>query len=363
MDKILAAPGRYVQGPGTLDRLADYVGKLGDKPLVIVDKNVREFLGDKLTQVMAGQLDPIMEPFRGESSRQEVMRLQELGADKANVVIGVGGGKTIDTAKAVAYYLKAPVAIVPTIAATDAPTSALSVLYTEDGVFDEYLVLPANPDLVLVDTRIIASAPARFLSSGMGDALATYFEAEACAKSNAVATAGGVQTLAARQLARLCFETLMEYSEQALWAAEHKVITPALEYIVEANTLLSGLGFESGGLAAAHAIHNGFTALEETHVVYHGEKVAYSTIVQMVLEGRSSEEIEEVIDFCIAVNLPVTLAQLGIEKPDPQRLMLAAEAATKPEETIHNMPFPVTAEMVRDAIIAADAIGSALLGN
>jgi len=98
-------------------------------------------------------------------------------------------------------------------------------------------------------------------------------------------------------------------------------------------------------------------------VVYHGEKVAYSTIVQMVLEGRSSEEIEEVIDFCIAVNLPVTLAQLGIEKPDPQRLMLAAEAATKPEETIHNMPFPVTAEMVRDAIIAADAIGSALLGN
>ena len=98
-------------------------------------------------------------------------------------------------------------------------------------------------------------------------------------------------------------------------------------------------------------------------MAYHGEKVAYSTIVQMVLEGRSSEEIEEVMDFCIAVDLPVTLAQLGIKKPDTQRIMLVAEAAVQPEETIHNMPFPVTAEMVRDAILAVDAIGNALLGS
>lgn len=55
-------------------------------------------------------------------------------------------------------------------------------------------------------------------------------------------------------------------------------MTPALEHIVEANILLSGLGFESGGLASCHAIHNGFTVLEQTHKYYHGEKVAFGTL-------------------------------------------------------------------------------------
>ena len=135
------------------------------------------------------------------------------------------------------------------------------------------------------------------------------------------------------------------------------MITPAVELVVEANTFLSGIGFESGGLAAAHAIHNGFTALEETHHYYHGEKVAFSTIVQLVLENRPTEEIFEVIDFCRAVGLPTTLRELGIGSADPERLRQVARAATAPDETIHNMPFPVTEEAVLNAIIAADALG------
>jgi glycerol dehydrogenase len=359
VDRVLIAPGRYVQGPGTIDRLDEYVAPLGDRPLIVIDKTVMRLWGEHITNSVSNHLAPLLEPFGGECSRNEIIRLQERAGDKANAVIGIGGGKTIDTVKAVAYYLNVPAVVVPTIAATDAPTSALSVIYTESGVFEEYLLLPRNPDLVLLDTTLIAKAPPRFLASGMGDALATYFEAEACAASAARSMAGGRITLAARSLARLCYETLLEYGEQALWAAERQVVTPALEYIVEANTLLSGLGFESGGLAAAHAIHNGLTALEETHDAFHGEKVAFSTLVQLVLEGRPTEEIEEVIGFCMAIGLPLTLNQLGVTQAQPHRIMEVAKAATKEDETIHNMPFPVTAEMVRDAILAADAMGTA----
>ena len=148
----------------------------------------------------------------------------------------------------------------------------LSVIYTPEGVFDHYLVLPTNPNLVLVDTGIVARAPVRLLVAGMGDALATWFEADASAASSAKNLPGGSVTQAALALAGLCYDLLMEHGYRAMLAVEKGVVTEDVEKVVEANTLLSGLGFESGGLAAAHAIHNGITALEETHPFYHGER-------------------------------------------------------------------------------------------
>ena len=165
--------------------------------------------------------------------------------------------------------------------------------------------------------------------AGMGDALATKFEAEASAQRRLTTMAGGAPTASALALANLCFETLMKYGETARLAVARKAITPAVERIVEANTYLSGIGFESGGLAAAHAIHNGFTVLEETHKYYHGEKVAFSTIVQMVMEDRPIEELLEVIDFCQAVGLPTSLAELGLENASVSQLRKVAEAATR----------------------------------
>jgi len=122
--------------------------------------------------------------------------------------------------------------------------------------------------VVLVDTWVVANAPARLLVSGMGDALATRFEAEASNMHRLETMSGGVSTASAQALSKLCYDILIEYGLMAKEAVEKKVVTPALEKVVEANTLLSGLGFESGGVAAAHSIHNGLCALEETHGVF-----------------------------------------------------------------------------------------------
>jgi len=134
-------------------------------------------------------------------------------------------------------------------------------------------------------------------------------------------------------------------------------VTPAVEAIVEANTLLSGLGFESGGLAGAHAVHNGLTVLKETHDKFHGQKVAFGVITQMVLEGRSSRDVDQVLNFCLTVGLPVCLEDLGVSSPSRDDIRKVAEATTAAGETIHATWFPVTAEMVESAIWAADALG------
>lgn len=305
----------------------------------------------------------VFDYFNGECCKTEINRLiGVMEKEGCDLVIGIGGGKILDTAKAVAYYRHTPVVICPTIASTDAPCSALSVIYTEKGVFEEYLFLPSNPDMVLMDTEVIAQSPVRLTVSGMGDALATYFEARAVLAKDALTCAGGHGTLAAHALAKLCFDTLMEEGVKAKLALEAGACTPAVEKIIEANTLLSGIGFESGGLAGAHAIHNGFTVLEECHHMYHGEKVAFGTITQLVLEDMPADELEDVIGFCIDVGLPVTLKELGVEEVTKEKIMAVAEAACAETDTLHNMPFEVTPEKVYAAIMAADAYGNYFKG-
>ncbi len=359
MSQVIISPSRYVQGKGEIGQLAQHLQPLGHTFLIIGTQSGLARVEKQLAASFAGtDLTYHLEPFGGECSRNQVARLRQVVKDQGcDAIVGIGGGKTLDTAKAVAYYEQAPVAIVPTIASTDAPCSALSVLYTDAGVFEEYLFLPTNPNIVIMDTDLVVKAPVRLLVSGMGDALATYFEARAAAAANANNCAGGQCTVAALGLAKLCYETLLRDGLNAKLAVERQVCTKAVERVIEANTLLSGLGFESGGLAGAHAIHNGLTALTACHQMYHGEKVAFGTLTQLVLENAPNEELETVLDFCSAVGLPLTLADLGVTQVKEEEIRQVAELAAAPTDTIHNMPFPVDAEMVYAAIVAADAIG------
>ena len=363
MDRIIQSPGKYIQGADVLSRLGGYLKPMAQCWLVVGDKFVLSFAQESLQKSLnAAELAFDIVPFGGECSQHEIDRLRVV-AEKAGceAVVGIGGGKTLDTAKALAHFMGVPVAIVPTIASTDAPCSALSVIYTDDGEFDRYLLLAHNPNMVIVDTRIVAGAPSRLLAAGIGDALATWFEARACSRSGAKTMAGGQCTQAALALAELCYNTLLEQGEKAMLAAEQHVVTPALERVVEANTYLSGVGFESGGLAAAHAIHNGLTAIPDAHHFYHGEKVAFGTLVQLVLENAPRDEIETVASLCSAVGLPITLAQLGIKTDIPAKMRIVAEAACAEGETIHNMPGGATVDQVYAALLVADQYGQRFL--
>lgn len=369
MRKAFICPTKYVQGQDELLNLGYFIKVFGDSALLIAHKDDIERVKDKLDSTAKRFGVTFVESnFKGECSREEVARLQELAKEnKCACTIGLGGGKAIDTAKCVAQGDN--LIIVPTIAATDAPTSHSAVLYTPDGAFDDYAYFKQSPSVVLVDTTVIAKAPTRFLVSGMGDALSTYFEARATASSYSNVNAGlpcgyreglcgeAKGTNTALALAKLCYETLINDGVKAKVSSDCNLVTPALENIIETNILLSGLGFESGGLAAAHAIHDGLTILEGTHKYFHGEKVAFGTIAQLVLENAPKEEIEEVLEFCLQVGLPVCLEDIGVETITEEELKEVAEKACIKEESIYSMPFPINVDEVAAAIITADSIG------
>ena len=367
MLSVFSCPSRYTQGKNATQVLGQEMGALGlDGPaLILAGKTAVRMLLETWRKTLGDAGIPFeIHQFGGECSLAEIERVKN-SARRMNgrVIIAAGGGKALDTGRAAAADLDLPVVNCPTIASSDAPCSALSVIYSEEGVFHQYRFYRRNPDLVLVDTAVIARSPVRLLVAGMGDALATMFEARTCVEGSVKNMRGGGSTQSALALAELCYRTLLNDGTDAKLAVEAQAVTPALERLVEANTLLSGLGFESSGLAAAHAIHNGLTVAPATHPFSHGEKVAFGTLVQLVMEGKPQKLIEEVLSFSTSVSLPITLAEVGLRDAPLDMLEQVAARATAKGETIHNEPFDVGPDMVTDGILAADAIGRAWKEN
>jgi glycerol dehydrogenase len=359
MLKKAVFPGKYIQGPGAIGELPALIKLLGDQGLIFASPSIKEkVLPQCGLNPNAGGI-PI-ERFGGECCEDEVTRLGTIISEKqVDVLVGMGGGKTIDTAKIAADRANIPVIVIPTIASTDAPCSGCAVLYSSDGVFETMYYQKTNPAAVLVDVDIIAAAPTRFLVAGMGDALATWFEARSCNRTQSPNECGGYSTQVGLHIAKLCYDTLLTHGSSAIIANENRIVTPALEHIVEANILLSGLGFESAGLAAAHSIHNGLTALTETHSFYHGEKVAFGVLAGLQLTDASNDESATVFSFCEEVGLPTTLAGIGLVNADQKRLMQAAEKACAPDQPIHHEAGIIDSQKVLNAMLSADALGRA----
>lgn len=305
---VYGGPGRYVQGPGELSRQGRYLSWLGCAAYVLFDQGTEDRL---CKQIVDGFLDedlsePFFKIYDGPCTEDAVVEMaKEARAEYCDMVVGIGGGKILDIAKAVAFYAEVPLCVCPTAASMDGPCSAISVLYHEDGSFDHYLMLEKNPDLVVVDTNVVAAAPLRMTVAGMGDALATYFEARSCAAAHGANEHGGAPGHLALVAARACYDTLME----------------------------------CGGLALAHAIANGLTILPECRAM-HGEAVAFGLVVQLRLER--APELDQVLEFCQRVGLPTTLEELGLGEISDADLQGVANAVFRNERNMANEQAKVT---------------------
>ncbi|MFG1343327.1 glycerol dehydrogenase [Xanthobacter autotrophicus DSM 431] len=333
--KVFGAPRRYIQGAGALDVLGTELARIARNVVLVIDPIVDEAHGSRIAASCAEagvQLRRLR--FGGECSPAEVERLEaELGGNVPDLVAGAGGGKCIDVGKALANRLKTRAATIPTIASTDAPTSHNYVMYDAHHRLLAVEKLPANPDLVLVDTQVIAEAPRQLFLAGIGDAVVKLFEVERCIKANGRNIFGADPVYSALILARGCYEVLRDHAEAALAAVDRRKADENLEKVVEATVLMSGLSFESGGLSLSHSMTRGLSAVPKYAHALHGFQVAYGVLVQLVLEGRDEAFMGDIFAFFERIGLPTSLVALAGAAPTAEeastiaRLTLAAPHA------------------------------------
>lgn len=357
MIRVFGSPHRYVQGPGALAQLGQWTDQLGARPVLIADHAIMPLLMPLFQVAYSGRALPPIIDFEGEITFAAIARLTDTARPHSpSVIVGIGGGKALDAAKGVAHALKCPMVTVPTIASTDAPTSKAIAIYDEHHRMVAVEQMQRNPELVLVDTNLIAKAPVRFLRAGIGDALAKKFEAEASRSAGGLTAHGAPPLLAGLLLAEGCYVTLRQHAVAALKAVEAGSPDEALEMVVEACVLLAGLGFENSGLSIAHAMTRGLMAAASTTRAQHGDHVAYGLLIQLMLEPRDPAFIADLISFYESVGLPVTLRALGGTSPGSDELMLIAERSmTAPH--VRNMPVTVTPAAMVAAMIALEQRG------
>jgi glycerol dehydrogenase len=335
--RTLGLPRQYTQGPGALDALGTLLQAFPGPYAVVLDDIVRDVLGERLlTALEALPSPPLMLRFGGECTLAEIERLTSEAQNVAcRAVVAVGGGKTLDCGKGIARRLGLPITVVPTVASNDAPTSRLIVIYDENHAITEVERLPWNPDLVVIDTEVIARSPVRFLRAGIGDAISKRFEAEQVRRARGLNFFGTRPLDAAGLIADQTYRTIRTYAADAIAACERHEVTPALEHLVEAAVLFSGVGFENGGLSIAHALTRGLTAAPATRKALHGEMVAYGLLLQLRLGDGQGELLDDLLDFYRTIGLPRNLGDLGAQRIEQGLVQEIAERTAQAPYIAH----------------------------
>ena len=349
------APAQVLRGENCLANSGKAISKLGVRPLVVGGNQtitvIKPFLEPALT---TEKLVSQFASYSPECAESSLVKLKDAAQKhQADLIIGVGGGKALDSAKLLAHQCELPIVTIPTSGATCAAWTALSNVYSEAGAFQYDVTLSRCPDLLILDYGLVRTAPQRTLVAGIGDAIAKWYEAS-------VSSGNSTSTLliSAVQQARILRDILFQKSAIAI----KNLNSDEWREVVDATVLLAGVIGGIGGAdcrtVAAHAVHTGLTYILEAHNALHGEKVAYGILVQLRLEEMvqgnqlAASARQQLLQFYDEIGLPKTLEDLGLENISLAQLRHAAAIATKPQSDIHRLPFSISPEQLAAAMVS-----------
>ena len=347
----------YSIGETPYETVAEVCKPYGTKALLVGGKTALACGKARLEQALRGSDVEILQSvlYGQDCTFSNVEKIQKLVEElNVDMIFGMGGGKALDTAKAAGYQTGKPVFTFPTIAATCAASTALSVMYREDGSFDCFYFYPRPAVHCFIDLTIIAQAPAIYLQAGMGDTIGKFFECHFSARGDKLEHSSAL----GREISNMCYAPLLEYGEQALFDCEQNLVSTELEQAVLANIISTGLVslsvLDEYNCAIAHSVYYGLVLLpgfEEQWL--HGNVVAYGVLVQLAVD-QDLEEAKRLKAFLQKLKIPTTLKEMNVSTAREVLNPVLEETVSGPD--MEHIPYPVSEDMVYNAIKVIEAL-------
>ncbi|MBG0753325.1 MULTISPECIES: iron-containing alcohol dehydrogenase family protein [Pectobacterium] len=361
----IQAPQTYLNRDGVIRSVGDYAAPYANTILIITSPQAWKTTADAVERNLNEHgLRYQVEFLPGDCTKPAIEALTaQARAFNAELILGIGGGRVLDVAKAVGDILgQLPVIAVPTIAATCAAWSPISVIYSDSGAHNGPFPLTRLPVWVLVDSEIIAHSPSRYLKAGIVDALAKWYEFQPYLRHGD----DGLALALKAQAAKLAVETFNTYGEQAIADNEQGLVTPALRRVIDAVIALAGVANsmkdEVPRIGVAHAIHNSMTRLPELHDWLHGEKVGFGLAAQAFLEHDNDADREELFAQLRRYGSPITLSALGLNER-PQLVENIAQHVKIAPKIASRLPFATDAERIQQALWRTQTLEAGVINS
>jgi glycerol dehydrogenase len=359
---LIQTPYEYVNEPNIIVKSGNYVKGLGKNALIIGGKTALSITQNDIVQSFKeNDIEFSIKEFKGYPTKKIISEFAKFGEEqKIDVIVGVGGGRVIDTTKAVGNKLGIPIVAIPTIAATCASWAAVSIIYDEEGNQVDFFNSQKSANLILADTKILSEAPDRYLKAGIIDTIAKWYETEPNLKNNNDSLQLKIQI----EIAKLAFNVLKETSFKYFKYKSDKDDLKDFKQIVDSIILLAGLvgSIKSnefyGGIA--HPFYNSSTQIPETRNKLHGEKVAFGILTQLVLEEKPREELIETFSLFKKFGVPITLKEIGIVDKIDEKINLIAKDVSEKSGFYRGINYELTSDIIKKAILEADNIGRAI---
>jgi len=317
---VMELPRKIVIGENNIEDIGKFVADLANpkKVSVVSGDRVRKIIYKKVADSLAAsKIKNIWHISISNDTKAVQKTVNEIKKDKSDLIIGIGGGRSVDIAKMTAFTLKKSFVSIPTSASHDGIASPFVSIRGDK----PYSIIATAPLGVFVDIEILKKAPRRLLASGCGDLMAkvTAVRDWELARDNVGEYFGTYAANLASMSAKIVIENSKNFKKR-----------PDVRMIVEA-LISSGVAACIAGSSrpcsgAEHLFSHAIDYLEPG-VGLHGEKCGIGSILISKLQGQDWKKIVLMLKN---VGAPTTAKQIGL-KPKTLAQALSIAQSLRPE--------------------------------